>query len=181
MPEKYRYPIKRSPPTDPQQYRVYRMENEAIGGRLYHRLTRDQQRTLARSICRNYGIPQAKLVWRDLGRWAAEWHPENGDNKTIVLSTRKRIAQDMLTLTHELAHHLHHHLSGGIDETQENHGPEFMACHMSILDSCRVIPVQGMRAVCDAWKVRYADPGVNCSLARLRRIVRKRGRISPTA
>lgn len=74
---------------------------------------------------------------------------------------------------HELAHHIHYWLSddGAVD--QEAHGPEFMACHISILDTCRFIPVVGMRAICGEWRVRYADPGTGNSLKVLRGIVRK--------
>ena len=168
MPRRFRYPVTRSPKSDPQQYRVYRMENEAIGARSYVKLDRDTVRSLVRSVCRNYGVPLAKVEWTSkLGRWAAEW-----DNGTIRLSTKKGTARDVLTITHELAHHLHHYLSDGTDGQHQSHGPEFMACHMSVLDTCRVIPVVGMRAICAAWKVRYTDPGTGSSLKKLQGIVR---------
>lgn len=166
---KFRYPVKRSPKSDPQQYRVYRMENEAIGARAYQQLTRERIRVLTRSVCRNYRVPRARLEWANLGKWAAEW--EDG---TIRLNTKKGSARDVLTITHELAHHVHYHLAQHDDH--ESHGPEFMACHMSILDTCRVVPVVGMRAVCKAWKVRYVDPGTKNSLTKLKRIVRGRNR-----
>jgi hypothetical protein len=166
MAKRFQYPIKRSPRYDPQQYRVYRMENEAIGARRYMHLTRRAVRQLADSICRNYRVPRVKLSWCDLGKWAAEW-----DNGVIRLNTNKSSSQDLLTLTHELAHHIHFHL-GGKHDLQEPHGPEFMACHMSVLDTVRMIPVVGMRAICKTWKVRYADPGTRSSLKRLCRITK---------
>lgn len=173
MAAKFCYPVKRSPKSDPQQYRVYRMENEAIGGRSYQQLTRTAIRALAKSVCRNYRVPQVRLAWANLGKWAAEWREQPSQRTSmIVLNTKKGTSQDMLTITHELAHHVHHWLSGRKDDGQQDHGPEFMACHISILDSCRVIPVVGMRAICDAWKVRYKDPGVSNSLAKLKRIVK---------
>lgn len=172
MPTKYRYPVKRSPKSDPQQYRVYRMENEAIGARQYQQLPREAIRKLATAVCRNYRVPVVELAWADLGKWAAEWRPQSSQRTSlIVLSTKKGTARDMLTITHELGHHIHHWLSDGTDIGQESHGPEFMACHISILDTCRMIPVVGMRAICDAWKVRYADPGTSNSLKVLRGIV----------
>lgn len=172
MPEKYRYPVRRSPPTDPQQHRVYRMENEAIGARRYMRVDRDMARLVTRSVCRNYRVPVVELRWKDLGRWAAEWRgPEDEGGEAIVLTTRKRTGKDLLTLTHELAHHIHHHLSEGMDALQQDHGPQFMACHMSILDTLRVVPVVGMRAICDAWKIKYLDPGTNNSLAKLQKLL----------
>lgn len=165
---KYRRPVKRSPKSDPQQYRVYRMEVEAIGARRYMRLTRPVIRQLVASISRNYHIPQPGLVWENLGRWAAEWRPDG----SIAFNTHKGNARDFLTVTHEMAHHLHFHLAGDRNETQEGHGPEFMACHMSILDTCRMIPVVAMRAICDDYKIRYKDPGTTNSLVKLQSVVR---------
>lgn len=166
MAKRFRMPITRSPKSDPQQYRVYRMENEAIGARKYMKMDDETINTLARAVCRNYRTPQVRVVWESLGKWAAEW-----DNGIIRLNRKKGTSRDILTLTHELAHHVHWYLGGDITNKQEPHGPEFMACHMSVLDTCRVVPVVGMRAICDAWKVRYADPGTTNSLAKLQRIV----------
>lgn len=172
MPAKYRMPIRRSPKADPQQYRVYRMENEAIGSRHYRRLSRRGIRTLIRSVCRDYGVAVPRIVWKDLGRWSAEWSTRAGTEKrTISFSTRKKMSRDMLTVTHELAHHLHYEFAGLIADKQENHGPQFMACHMSILDTCRIIPIIGMRAICDAWRIRYVDPGTTRSPAKLKRVI----------
>lgn len=172
MPTKYRIAVKRSPPADPQQYRVYRLENEAIGARHYARLTRSTIRRLVRSVCRAYRLPQPDVVWKDLGKWAAQWESHEGvRRRTISFNTHKQTSSDLLTVTHELAHHLHYELGGEIADTQESHGPQFMACHMSILDTCRVIPVIGMRAICDRYKIRYIDPGDNNSIAQLQRAI----------
>lgn len=170
MAQRFAYPVKRSPRNDPQQYRVYRMENEAIGARSYMKMTKAAIAALARSVCRNYGVPQVKLVWKDLGKWAAQW--VEGAN-TIELNVKKGTSQDILTITHELAHHIHHHLAAGADKMHEDHGAEFMACHMSILDTCRVVPVVGMRAICEQYGIRFHDPGTSSSLKRLARICRK--------
>lgn len=168
MPSKYRYPVRRSPKSDPQQYRVYRMENEAIGARSYQQLSRARIGQLVRSISQNYGVPCPRLVWKNLGRWAAEW-TEPGE---IALNTRKNTAKDVLTITHEMAHHVHFHFGGESARGQENHGPEFMAVHMSILDTCRVVPVVGMRAICQQYRLRFEDPGTRNSLKKLKRIAR---------
>lgn len=168
MAARFRMPVKRSPKSDPQQYRVYRMENEAIGARAYAKLTRNVARSLARSVCRAYGVSPVKLIWcDDLGTWGAEW-----DNGIIRLNSKKGTARDLITLTHELAHHIHWCLGGDASIKHEGHGPEFVACHMSVLDTCRMIPVVGMREICKAWKVRYADPGTGNSLKKLYRIAR---------
>lgn len=166
MARKFRYAIKKSPKSDPQQYRVYRMENEAIGGRHYCQLQDLEIISLAKSVCEMYSVPQVKLEWVDLGKWAAEW-----DNGVIRLNRHKPTARSVLTILHELAHHVHWTLGGEGSNTHQIHGPEFMACYMSILDTARVIPVVGMRAICDAYKVRYTDPGTGSSLRKLRRVV----------
>jgi hypothetical protein len=163
--KKYRLSLRKSPKSDPQQYLVYRMENEAIGSRHYAKLTRKSILKLVRSVCRAYGMPVPRIVFADLGRWAGEWH---GDK--ITFNRNKSTAFDLITVTHELAHHLHHHVG---DEDQESHGPQFMGCHMSILDTVRAIPVAAMRVVCKQYGVRYADPGDRNSLSSLRRAVRR--------
>ena len=164
VPVKYRKEIHKSPASDPQRYLVYRMEAEAFGGRGYYRLTRPSLKRLARSLCKNYGMPQVKIRFKDLGRWAAEWEEPN-----ILTFGTKKTSQDLITLIHELAHHLHHHMHPLQD--QEGHGPEFMACYMSILDVGRIIPVVGMRAICDSYGVRFVDPGTRNSLRDLRKAV----------
>lgn len=166
MPAKFRIPLKRGPKSDPQQYRVYRMENEAIGGRHYCQLQDLEIVSMSKSVCEAYSVPQAKIEWVSLGKWAAEWQ-----DGTIRLNRHKATARSVLTILHELAHHVHGALGGAVAELQENHGPEFMACYMSILDTARIIPVVGMRAICGAYKVRYADPGTASSLKKLRQVV----------
>lgn len=161
----YKRPIKKSPKSDPQQFKVYRMENEAIGARSYMSLTRKSVARFTRAVCRAYRLPRIQLRYKDLGKWGAEWMEPN----IITLGVRTT-SRDLLTIAHELAHHLHEQIAG--DLAQESHGPEFMACYMSILDTCRIVPVIGMRAVCEDYGIRYLDPGTRSSLRRLRTVVR---------
>lgn len=166
MPKRYAYPLRKSPKSDPQQFQIYRMESEAIGARNYGSMTRANIVRLVNGICRKYGAKRATVVYKDLGKWAAQWCPP----ATIELSTRKRTSMDYVTITHELAHHIHASF-GDFTATQEPHGPEFMACHMSILDTCRAIPVAAMKVVCQQYKIRYNDPGERNSLTDLSRAV----------
>lgn len=170
MAQPFQMPIKRSPRKDPQQHRVYRMENSAIGARNYRTLKRADILALVRSVCRNYRVKAPLVRFRRVGKWAAEWSDIAGG--LITLNPHKGTGQDLLTVTHELAHHVHHKLSKGRDEQHEAHGAEFMAVHMSILDTTRVIPIEGMRVIAKRWRVRYRDPGPNNNLIRLRRICR---------
>lgn len=163
MPRKINKPIPKSPKTDPQQYKVYRMEKEAISACSYFRLSQKGIKAIVRAICRHYKLKQIRVKFADLGQWAAECHSPN----FIVFSSRKGTSRDPITVTHELAHHLHESLVP--DSGHEDHGPEFIACHMSILDAMRVIPVVGMRAILDKYKIRYIDPGVKHKRETLKR------------
>lgn len=165
MPVKYNRPVKRSPICDPQQYRVYRAENESLGAKNYVCMPLSQLRRFARVICRAYGMQQVTVNFKDLGQWAAEWAPPCAVN----INPGKRGTRNLVTLSHELAHHLHEHLAPG--NTHQAHGPEFLACYMSILDTARIIPVVGMRAVLDSYKLNYRDPGTRNSWSALARAV----------
>lgn len=165
MPRRYRTPIRRSPKHDPQQYRVYRMENESLGARGYAKVTRAILRQFAKGTCHTFGIPQVALQFVDLGKWAGDY----GDN-LIRINPKKRGAQCLLVLAHELGHHVHESLAPGNDH--EVHGPQFMAAYMAVLDNARVLPVVGMRAICDHYGIRYNDPGTRNSFRALLKAVR---------
>lgn len=165
MARRFQRSVKKSPSSDPQQNLVYRMENEAIGARAYARLSRRNACKLLRSLCRNYGTLPVRVRFKDMGMWAAEWQAPN----VISLSDHKGTALDLLTITHEFAHHLHAHMAP--ESLHQNHGPQFMACHMSVLDTIRYVPVDAMKVICDRYKVKYLDPGMRQSLARLRKLL----------
>lgn len=165
MARPYRPPVRKSPKSDPQQFKVYRMENEAIGARNYMSLTRRTVERFTRAVCRQYKLPRIQFRYKDLGKWAAEWMEPN----IITLGVRTT-SRDLLTIAHELAHHLHEQIAG--DLAQESHGAEFMGCYMSILDTCRIIPVVGMRAICEHYGIRFVDPGTRSSIRKLKRAVR---------
>ena len=109
------------------------------------------------------------VEFADLGEWGAEWSPP----ATIKINPYKQGTRDLVTLAHELAHHLHEYLAPGADH--EPHGPEFMLCYVSILGTARMIPAVGMMAVLDKYKIRYINPGKKRSVTTLhRKVVRGR-------
>lgn len=165
---KFRNPIPRAPRNDPQRSRVYRMETEAIGARNYMRMSRSDVKRFVRSVCRAYGLPRVKIIYKDLGRWAAQWVEPN-----IIELGRKSSSRDLITLAHELAHHLHHQLSP--DDTA-GHGPEFMTCHMSILDMARIVPYEAMRVICRLYGVLHSRVSDPLDVSLLRRALRARPR-----
>ena len=151
---------------DPQQFPLYRMEREEIGARDYMRLSWKACQRISRSVCRTYGVPQARLKRRVMGRWAAEWY-----DGVITLNPKKGTATDLLTILHELAHHLHWHLADGKYNRHQDHGPEFMACYASILDTVRFIPYDAMALICRRRKLKYLSPGP--TVASLKQVLRK--------
>jgi hypothetical protein len=194
MPRPYAYACKKSPKSDPQQHQVYRMESEALGARNYQSMSRANIVRLVNGVCRVYKISRPTVRYKDLGKWAAQWisptyQEERGRTRLIFpavieLSTRKRTSMDFITITHELAHHLHASFGAATDK-HAGHGAEFMACHISILDTVRAIPVYAMRTVCRQYRIKFRDPGTRNNLGDLLRAVvgrrRKRAatRVSP--
>ena len=166
MPAKYNLPVRPAHPRDPQQFRLYRMEVEAIGARGYMRLTRGDIGKLLRSLAKAYRVPSPTVRFADFGDWSAECD----SNGVITFNPHRRRAYDVLTVVHEFGHHLHNQFEDS--PRQEAHGPQYMACYMSALDTARVLPVCAMRAVCDKWGIQYNDPGERNRLTDLRRAVK---------
>ena len=167
MPRKYNRPTRRSPASDPQQFLVYRMESESIGARNYMQLSRQSIERFVRAVCRAYKLPKIKIEFFSHRKWAAM---AIGSNR--IQFAHKCTSRDLITVAHELAHCLHSHIAPDSELRHEDHGPQFMACYMSVLDTCRLVPVVGMRAICDSYGIRYADPGTRSSYAKLFRVVR---------
>lgn len=164
-------PVGRSPASDPQRTRLYRMESEAIGSQYYNTMPRRMMVKLLRSLARNYAIPEPRPRFKDLGDWTAEWRSDG----VITFNPSRRGFNSIVTVAHEFSHHLHAHLALERAFEQQPHGPQFMACYMSVLDTTRAIPVCGMRAICARYKIEFADPGDRNSLTALQRVVRSRG------
>lgn len=165
MAKKFDWAIVRSPKSDRQQHRVYRMESEAIGAMDYSRLSQPRMRRLIRCLCRHFKTKPVVVVFKDLGKGAAEWAEPN----LIRFNTHKGTSMDLLTGLHEFAHHLHFGLAP--EAKHEAHGKEFMCCYMAVLDSVRYVPVDAMKVVCERYQIRYLDPGMTQSLTRLKRLL----------
>lgn len=155
---------KRSPKEDPQQYEVYDMENDFIGPK-QAQLTKRAMRELAEAVTSAFRIPPVKLEFKKLGPWAALCHTDG----RVIIGT-KWSSQQVVTLLHELAHHLHNTITKKALE-QEAHGPEWVACYIVVLDVARVLPVVASRAICKKHKIKFIDPGEDRSVARLAKLI----------
>ncbi len=174
MPKPFARAVRRSPLCDPQRFRVYRMESESIGARNYMRMSRADIARFARAVCRAYRIRPVKIRYRDLGRWGAQCVEPN-----ILEFGNKAYSRDLITVAHELAHHLHNCIAG--DAPQAAHGPEFMGCYLSLFDTARIIPISAMRRVCALHNVAYVDPGDQNAFSSLVRAVTGKGQPRPRA
>ncbi len=165
MPVRYKRPIKRSPKSDPQQYRVYRMESEAIGARHWLRISRQKVGQFVRAVCRTYGIPPLTIRFENHRRWAAYFQAPS-----LMVFSKKATARDLLTAAHEFGHYLHYVVAGEESEKHATHGPEFMACYMSVLDTIRFIPIEAMAVLCDERKIKYVRPKEGMGVDQLRKL-----------
>lgn len=142
------------------------MEHEALGARGYEGLPRDGVLQFVAGTCRSLRVPLATVQFKNIGAWSGDY----GGGLVRINPTRKG-AMCLLTIAHELGHHVHAMLAP--DNDDEPHGPQFMAAYMAVLDNGRILPVVGMRAICDHYKIKYNDPGTRNSLRALRRAVLK--------
>ncbi len=163
---RYRRPVRQSPPDDPQQYLLYRMEDESLRARGYAVLKKCEIAEYLRPLCRVFRVPAVEVKFKDIGPWTGEYAPG-----VIRLNPKRAGYCDMLVALHEFAHHVHESLAP--DNTHEAHGPQYLAAYMGVLDQARVIPVVAMKALCDSYRLRYNDPGSG-SLKALKRAVRAR-------
>jgi hypothetical protein len=79
---------------------------------------------------------------------------------------------DLVTILHELAHHVHNQLIGVPAETNhEDHGPAFMAVYISVMDTVRFIPRDASVALFKKRGLTVLDPGP--SIASLKRVLKR--------
>jgi hypothetical protein len=165
--KKLALPVKRSPRSDPQQYRFYRMENEALLGPRYVTLPRKTIRKLASAVCRRYRVKQVPVIFRDLGDWYGSTH--RSGYPRIEINSKKKSARCALVILHELAHWVHDHLAP--DNKHQAHGKEYLCVYASVFDSCRIIPLEAMRVVFAKYRLSFLDPGTSPSPSKLRQLL----------
>lgn len=170
MVAKFRMSVKRPSRRDVQQYLLYRMEKESFGGLRRGKMTQKEMQSFANAVCRNYAVPQVSVRFKDLGQWAGQCWADG----RIDINPKKTGSLSVLCIAHELAHHIHNNLVPDKRRRQhQSHGPEFLACYISVFDTARIVPSAGMRAVLDTYKLKYIDPGDDNSLATLRKRISK--------
>lgn len=155
MPPKFRMPIAKASRKDPQQFRLYRMEQECFKGLDRAELTLKQIERFTRAVARNYRVPTPTIKFVDLGKWSGQCWVSG----LIELNPKRRGSRSVLTIAHEMAHHIHNHLVPDKYAKHQSHGPEFLCCYMSLLDTARIMPLVATRALFTSYRLKFIDPG----------------------
>lgn len=130
---------------DHQRLRVYAMEYRELRGHRAQKLPMRTARKWVKAACRKYGVPQVTIrVYERRGCGGSY-----GDNQIQLDPTGGR---NGLILAHELAHHFVAHLAW----RAQDHGATFMHYYIALLHIWRIVPADGMRAICRKHKVRYS-------------------------
>lgn len=142
---------------DPQKQALYDMEAREFRA-VWFRVKQPMSylRSLARSLCKMYDVPNVALVSRRLHGHAAEYDFESC---RVVLNAKGDIngssgnGRNVFTLAHELAHHIVWHRHGN---RAQDHGPMFVLVYGQLLSSLRVLPLAGWRDACKRHSVKIA-------------------------
>lgn len=153
-----------SPKSDPQRNRLYRMERDCLKGWDAGQMTVPQIKRWVKRVARMYGVPVPGITIKDIGRYSGEYW-----DGRITLSTQKNSGKTVLTLAHEMAHHIHEQL--GDPENDEAHGLEFVTCYVHLLHVMQLVPALAMQVICSTYKLKYNAFNGTPTPERLRRLI----------
>lgn len=130
------------PKADPQRDDLYWLEAEFNGWWRMTRSTRSTLLGLVTAVCKYYRVDEPRLI---LSR------KNDGDDGDYLHGEIALYAcgQNPGVLLHELAHHIVDELYEGV----ENHGPEFCAVYMHLLDKWSFLPHEEFRRLAKKYKV----------------------------
>ena len=132
---------------DPQRRRCYHMERKFDGGTIGTKTDRQTLQSIVTHACNKYKVEPPRLV---VGR-KKEKVIGYCDEDHIYLNSWFH-GQNTHTLLHELAHWM---VQSMFDE-YENHGPEFMAIYMHLLDAYRLLPEWAFKRYAREYKLKIA-------------------------
>lgn len=142
--------------SDPQREALFQLEKEFEGFAVQHSAPRKFLSNLLRKICRYYGVPLPELKYarkrvKEYG-WT-EFSPNQEFAPTTIVLNEWCSGNNAFTLVHELAHHI----TDSLFDDAANHGPEFCAIYMHLLNRHRMIPEDCFRLIARRWGLRIAS------------------------
>lgn len=133
------------PKADPQRSDVYWLEAEFNGWWPLTRSPRPVLLDLVTAVCKYYKVDEPKVV---ISRQKGVKHDGDYLHGEITLYAGR--GDNPGVLLHELGHHIVDELY----ESVENHGPEFMAIYMHLLDKWCFLPNEEFRRLAKKYKLR---------------------------
>jgi hypothetical protein len=139
-------------PADPNKQAVYRMEKREFAGVWLHvKQPMKYLQRRANAVCRLYEVPTVRLRVGRVEGGCAEY--DSVDRLIRIDDRHKVTARNLLTVAHELAHHIVWERHGN---RAQDHGPMFVLVYGQVLSSLRLCPFAGWRAACKRHGVKMA-------------------------
>jgi hypothetical protein len=132
------------------------MERELEGISVHHKAAPKFLRRVAKSVCRYYGVPQIAVSFinkpktREFGYTLYSDFPDASPTRLVLNGGFH--GQNLMTLLHELAHHI----TDCLYDDAQAHGPEFCAIYMHLMSRHKILPQDCFRVLAARWKVRIA-------------------------
>ena len=141
-----------APKSDPQREKVYDLQAEFAGAWGVDRGSRATLQTYLAKVARYYRLNPPSLVISDrpttyAGEYAAaEW--DRAGERIILF--RKGHGDNFQCLLHEFAHYVIDQYYDGA----EDHGPEWVAVYMHLLDKYSILPHECFRLLAKKYRVK---------------------------
>lgn len=133
------------PKSDPQRDKVYWLEAEINGTWNIDAASRSSLTYALGKLSRHYRVPEPGLKIVSKKGGDSGWY----EDETIVLN-RAMGGANLHVLIHEFAHYV----TDCYYEDVENHGPEFAAIYMYLLDKYSILPHECFRLLARKHRVR---------------------------
>jgi len=137
-----------APKADPQVDALYSLESEINGAWAFASAPTRQLETLLLMVCKYYAVSPPRLrVVRDRSNGDDAWYIN--DDELIVLNRSREGANGMVLL-----HEVSHYLTDCFYTDVENHGREFIAIYMHLLDYYCFIPHRCFRLMAKTHRLK---------------------------
>jgi hypothetical protein len=127
---------------DPNEPRIRLLERYGLRAHFDHVAPLRDLRRIARRLCRLHRVPPVSV----------SVHAKRGCGASYLdgrIQLDPRCGRNLLSLLHELAHHIVEHRY----PRAADHGPRFVHWYMHLADATRLVPLAGFRSLCRKYGV----------------------------